>query len=241
MNMYFVFDDGRIVTPALGGTILEGITRASIIEARREGSATRSRSARFSIDEWRDGVTSGRITEVFACGTAAVVTPVGTLKWDGGEAPRRRRRGPGHPAGTAQRAGRHPVRPRRGHVRVDAPDRVTRRAGRLPALVGAGALVLAGCSTPDAQSGADPAPAARPVHARQRRPRHRDRRTRPSRPRPGSATRRPAPKPDAAEQAALDERLRAAAWDDDVDEARRLLLPRVPTRTPRTPPSRAPT
>jgi len=42
---------------------------------------------RFSIDEWRDGVASGEIVEVFACGTAAVVTPVGSLKWDGGEAP----------------------------------------------------------------------------------------------------------------------------------------------------------
>ena len=40
---------------------------------------------KFSIDEWRDGVASGEITEVFACGTAAVVTPVGELKWDGGE------------------------------------------------------------------------------------------------------------------------------------------------------------
>jgi branched-chain amino acid aminotransferase len=85
MNMYFVFDDGRIVTPALGGTILEGITRASIIElAGKLGHQVEER--KFSIDEWRDGVTSGRITEVFACGTAAVVTPVGTLKWDGGEA-----------------------------------------------------------------------------------------------------------------------------------------------------------
>ena len=42
--------------------------------------------SRFSIDEWRDGVTSGRITEVFACGTAAVITPIGALKWDGGQA-----------------------------------------------------------------------------------------------------------------------------------------------------------
>jgi branched-chain amino acid aminotransferase len=85
MNMYFVFDDGRIVTPETG-TILEGITRASIMElAGKLGHQIEER--RFSIDEWRDGVTSGRITEVFACGTAAVVTPVGTLKWDGGEAP----------------------------------------------------------------------------------------------------------------------------------------------------------
>ena len=85
MNMYFVFKDGRIVTPALG-TILEGITRDSIIElAGKMGHQVEER--RFSIDEWREGVTSGEITEIFACGTAAVVTPVGELKWRGGSAP----------------------------------------------------------------------------------------------------------------------------------------------------------
>jgi branched-chain amino acid aminotransferase len=84
MNLYFVHDDGSIVTPELSGTILEGITRSSIIElAGKLGHQVEER--RFSIDEWREGVTSGRITEVFACGTAAVVTPVGTLKWRGGE------------------------------------------------------------------------------------------------------------------------------------------------------------
>jgi len=85
MNLYFVHDDGRIVTPETG-TILEGITRASIIElAGKLGHQVEER--KFSIDEWRDGVTSGRITEIFACGTAAVVTPVGTLKWVDGEVP----------------------------------------------------------------------------------------------------------------------------------------------------------
>ena len=85
MNLYFVFKDGRIVTPALG-TILEGITRASIIElAGKMGYQVEER--RFSIDEWREGVTSGEIVEIFACGTAAVVTPVGELKWAGGAAP----------------------------------------------------------------------------------------------------------------------------------------------------------
>jgi branched-chain amino acid aminotransferase len=85
MNMYFVFKDGRIVTPALG-TILEGITRDSIIElAGKMGHQVEER--RFSIDEWREGVTSGEITEIFACGTAAVITPVGELKWRGGSAP----------------------------------------------------------------------------------------------------------------------------------------------------------
>ncbi len=85
MNMYFVFDDGTIVTPQTG-TILEGITRASVIElAGKLGHQVVER--KISIDEWRDGVTSGRITEIFACGTAAVITPVGSLRWDGGEVP----------------------------------------------------------------------------------------------------------------------------------------------------------
>src|SRR4051794_32698893 len=84
MNLYFVHDDGTIVTPELSGTILEGITRDSFIElCGKLGHAVQER--RISIDEWRDGVSSGRITEVFACGTAAVVTPVGRLKWRGGE------------------------------------------------------------------------------------------------------------------------------------------------------------
>ena len=78
MNLFFVHADGRVVTPETG-TILEGITRASIIElAGKLGHAVEER--KFSIDEWRDGVASGDITEIFACGTAAVVTPVGELR-----------------------------------------------------------------------------------------------------------------------------------------------------------------
>lgn len=85
MNMYFVYRDGRIVTPEVG-TILPGITRSSIIElAGKLGLDVEER--RISFEEWRDGVVSGDIVEVFACGTAAVVTPVGTLKYDGGEIP----------------------------------------------------------------------------------------------------------------------------------------------------------
>ena len=85
MNLYFVHDDGTIVTPELSGTILEGITRSSIIELCGK-LGHRIEERRFTADEWRDGLTSGRLTEVFACGTAAVVTPVGTLKWRGGSA-----------------------------------------------------------------------------------------------------------------------------------------------------------
>ncbi len=84
MNLYFVHEDGTIVTPELTGTILEGVTRSSIIElAGSLGHKVEER--RVSFDEWRDGVSSGAITEVFACGTAAVVTPVGRLAWSDGE------------------------------------------------------------------------------------------------------------------------------------------------------------
>ncbi|WP_300401127.1 branched-chain amino acid aminotransferase [Nocardioides sp.] len=85
MNLFFVHADGHIVTPGTG-TILEGITRASILElAQKMGHRVEER--RFSIDEWREGVASGEITEIFACGTAAVITPVGELRWDGGSVP----------------------------------------------------------------------------------------------------------------------------------------------------------
>jgi branched-chain amino acid aminotransferase len=84
MNLYFVHADGSIVTPELTGTILEGVTRASILDLAADlGHKVDER--RVSIEEWRDGVASGEITEVFACGTAAVVTPLGRLAWDGGE------------------------------------------------------------------------------------------------------------------------------------------------------------
>ena len=79
MNVFLVYADGRIVTPELSGSILEGITRSSILQlARDRGLQVEER--KVSIDEWRDGVASGEITEVFACGTAAVITPIGGLK-----------------------------------------------------------------------------------------------------------------------------------------------------------------
>jgi branched-chain amino acid aminotransferase len=84
MNLFFVYGDGTIVTPELTGTILEGVTRSSILELAGD-LGLKVDERRISIDEWRDGAASGEITEVFACGTAAVVTPVGRLAWDGGE------------------------------------------------------------------------------------------------------------------------------------------------------------
>lgn len=84
MNLFFVHGDGTLVTPELTGTILEGVTRSSVLELAAD-LGLKVDERRISIDEWRDGAASGEITEVFACGTAAVVTPVGRLAWQGGE------------------------------------------------------------------------------------------------------------------------------------------------------------
>jgi branched-chain amino acid aminotransferase len=84
MNIVFVLDDGSLVTPPLTGTILPGITRDSILKlAQRAGRRVEERPVSF--DEWRDGAASGRIREAFACGTAAVITPIGTVKSPDGE------------------------------------------------------------------------------------------------------------------------------------------------------------
>jgi branched-chain amino acid aminotransferase len=82
MNLFFVRgsgDDAELVTPELSGTLLPGITRDSLIQvARAMGRTVTER--RFSVDEWRAGVADGTVTETFACGTAAVITPVGEVK-----------------------------------------------------------------------------------------------------------------------------------------------------------------
>ncbi len=83
MNLFFVTSDGKLVTPELTGTILEGVTRSSILELAKE-MGLEPEERRIPIEEWKDGAASGEITEIFACGTAAVVTPVGELRWDGG-------------------------------------------------------------------------------------------------------------------------------------------------------------
>ena len=84
MNVFLVTDDGELITPELTGSILEGVTRDSILELARD-LGLRPQERRVAIDEWREGAASGRITEAFACGTAAVVTPIGRLVWEGGE------------------------------------------------------------------------------------------------------------------------------------------------------------
>jgi branched-chain amino acid aminotransferase len=84
MNIFLVAADGTLITPALTGTILEGVTRDSLITlARDRGRPVEERGV--SLEEWREGVESGRISEAFACGTAAVITPIGRVRWQGGE------------------------------------------------------------------------------------------------------------------------------------------------------------
>ncbi len=92
MNLFLVYRDGRLVTPELTGSILEGVTRASILELAKD-VGLQPEERRIPIDEWKSAAASGELAEVFACGTAAVITPVGELKWDGGSADHR---GPGH-------------------------------------------------------------------------------------------------------------------------------------------------
>ena len=86
MNLFFVTRDNRLVTPELTGSILEGVTRSSILELAKE-LGLEPEERRIPIVEWKDGVASGEVREIFACGTAAVVTPVGELRWEGGSAP----------------------------------------------------------------------------------------------------------------------------------------------------------
>ena len=83
MNVFYVFDDGSLSTPPLG-TILPGITRDSIITLARE-LGYEVREEPYAFDQWRADAASGRLREAFACGTAAVITPIGTVRSPEGE------------------------------------------------------------------------------------------------------------------------------------------------------------
>ena len=89
MNLFFVTRDNRLVTPELTGSILEGVTRSSVLELGKELGLT-VEERRVPIQEGKDGAASGEIAEIFACGTAAVITPVGEMRWDGGSCDHRR-------------------------------------------------------------------------------------------------------------------------------------------------------
>jgi branched-chain amino acid aminotransferase len=86
-NLCFVFGEGpqaRLVTPELTGALLPGITRDSLLTMARDHRLG-VEERRISTEEWEKGVQTGDISEVFACGTAAVITPIGRVAYSGGE------------------------------------------------------------------------------------------------------------------------------------------------------------
>ena len=91
MNAFFVFEaDGKkeLVTAPLDGTILEGVTRDSILELCRERlpSSEWTISERpFTIKEVKENADAGKLVEAFGAGTAAIVSPIGNISWKGNE------------------------------------------------------------------------------------------------------------------------------------------------------------
>ncbi|GAA0201385.1 MULTISPECIES: branched-chain amino acid aminotransferase [Corynebacterium] len=87
MNLMFVEgsgDNAKLITPALSGSLLAGITRKSLLQVAEDlGYAPEER--KITVDDWRNGAESGQITETLACGTAAVITPVGRVLSADGE------------------------------------------------------------------------------------------------------------------------------------------------------------
>ena len=81
MNVYVVTSDNELLTPELNGSILEGVTRESILTLAGKFGLTPV-ERRIGIAELVEGIGSGQVAELFACGTAAVITPIGVLKDD---------------------------------------------------------------------------------------------------------------------------------------------------------------
>ncbi len=121
MNLFFVFGSGgsaRLVTPELSGSLLPGITRDSLLQlATDAGFAVEER--KIDVDEWQKKAAAGEITEVFACGTAAVITPVSHGQVRRRRVHHRRRRTRRDHDGAARHADRHPARHVRRHPRLD--------------------------------------------------------------------------------------------------------------------------
>ena len=76
--------DARLMTPAPTGSLLPGITRDSLLTVAADLGIP-AEEGTITVEQWRDGAADGEITEVFGCGTAAVVTPLGKVKGKDGE------------------------------------------------------------------------------------------------------------------------------------------------------------
>lgn len=83
MNVFAITADGRILTPSLTGSILEGVTRQSILQLAAD-RGLEPVEQRLVLSDVLEQITSGEITELFACGTAAVINPIGALRAHGG-------------------------------------------------------------------------------------------------------------------------------------------------------------
>lgn len=81
MNLMLVTSDNTLITPELGDSILDGVTRRSVLELAPQ-LGLRVEERKIEVSEWRERHAAGEIVEAFACGTAAVVTPIGKLVSD---------------------------------------------------------------------------------------------------------------------------------------------------------------
>ncbi len=86
MNLFLVTRDNQLLTPELSGSILDGVTRGAILTVARDVGLTPV-ERRIGVAELYDGIGSGEIVEAFACGTAAVITPIGGFTDDDGPHP----------------------------------------------------------------------------------------------------------------------------------------------------------
>lgn len=84
MNVFFKVN-GEVITPSLQGSILPGITRASVIELLKD-SGKKVTERRIAIQELYDAIEKGQLEEAFGTGTAAVISPIGELNWAGRKA-----------------------------------------------------------------------------------------------------------------------------------------------------------
>jgi len=87
MNIFFVYQEkgeAVLVTPELTGTLLPGVTRLSLLQLAKD-LGYRAEERRVTVDEWEAALKEGRMTEAFACGTAAVITPIGLVKSSKGD------------------------------------------------------------------------------------------------------------------------------------------------------------